>query len=91
MQVTLLYNYFASNIVETRLKKDIEKPIHEIKGSEELIEATAAQVLVMAHVIPSVQILKDYLQCFPLAFGPGGHRGETEADSLAGYKIFVSF
>ncbi len=32
-------------LVETRLKKDIEKPIHEIKGSEELIEATAAQVL----------------------------------------------
>lgn len=32
-------------LVETRLKKNIEKPIHEIKGSEELIEATAAQVL----------------------------------------------
>ena len=32
-------------LVETRLKKDIEKPIYEIKGSEELIEATAAQVL----------------------------------------------
>lgn len=32
-------------LVETRLKKGIEKPIHEIKGSEELIEATAAQVL----------------------------------------------
>lgn len=32
-------------LVETRLKKNIEKPIHEITGSDELIEATAAQVL----------------------------------------------